>query len=204
MAEDSGSKLTGRFVVGIVRGTHGITGEFKVESTSGEYEHFARMKEVTLTDGNAEKPYSVEYVHEAADTLYMKLMGINTPEDAAKFNRWEIVVPREYAHQLQKGEWYIEDLKGCSVWYKGDVAAEAAPALSENDIVGIVTDVKEGGSGYLVEISLSEGCTLIGDGIKYTKGGKLRTVYVPFKNEFIGDVDVVAKKMQLMHLWILE
>ena len=44
-----------RFVVGIVRGTHGITGEFKVESTSGEYAHFADMEEVTLTDGNVEK-----------------------------------------------------------------------------------------------------------------------------------------------------
>ncbi len=204
MALTDGSKMTERFTVGIVRGTHGITGEFKVESTSGEYEHFARMKEVTLTDGKSQKLFAVEYVHEAADTLYMKLVGINTPEEAAKFNRFEIVVPREYAHQLQKGEWYIEDIKGCSLWYKGNAAGEPATALSENDIVGKVTDVKEGGSGYLVEILLSEGCTKIGDNIKYTKSGKLRTVYVPFKNEFIGEVDVEAKRIQLMHLWILE
>ena len=36
--------MTEQFVVGIVRGTHGITGEFKVESTSGEYGHFADME----------------------------------------------------------------------------------------------------------------------------------------------------------------
>ena len=28
--------LKDKFVVGIVRGSHGVTGEFKVESTSGE------------------------------------------------------------------------------------------------------------------------------------------------------------------------
>ena len=42
--------MTERFVVGIVRGSHGITGEFKVESTSGEYGHFASMEEVDLSD----------------------------------------------------------------------------------------------------------------------------------------------------------
>ena len=48
------------FIVGFVRGSHGISGEFKVESTSGEYEHFADMEEVTLTDGNVEKVFQVE------------------------------------------------------------------------------------------------------------------------------------------------
>ena len=122
-----------QFVVGIVRGTHGITGEFKVESTSGEYEHFANMEEVTLTDGNVEKVFQVEYTQEAATTLYMKLAGINTPEDAAKFNRWQIVVPRKNAHPLQENEWYIEDLKGCSVWY--DETAGKIPLDIEADLI---------------------------------------------------------------------
>lgn len=189
------SLMVEQFVVGIVRGTHGITGEFKVESTSGEYAHFADMEEVTLTDGTESKLFRVEYTQEASSTLYMKLEGISTPEAAAQYNRWQIVVPRKYAHQLQEGEWYIEDLKGCSVWYE--------EATTENT-VGIVTDVKEGGSGYLVEILLSENCKLLSDDVKRTKSGKMRTVYVPFKNEFIGTVDVDGKKMQLMHLWILE
>ncbi len=191
-----------QFVVGIVRGSHGVTGEFKVESTSGEYEHFARMDEVTFTDGNVSKVCRIEYVKEAANTLYMKILGINTPEEAAKFNKWQIVVPRKYAHQLQKGEWYVEDLKGCSIWYKEETAEKTAPDTEH--VVGTVTNVMEGGSGYLVEILLSESCTLLADGVKLTKSGKPRTVYVPFKDQFIGKVDVKDKKMQLMHLWILE
>ena len=196
--------LTEQFVVGIVRGSHGLSGEFKVESTSGEYEHFGRIKEVTLTDGTEQRVFKVEYTKDSSVTLYMKLIGIDTPEDALAFNGWRIVVPREYAHPLKEGEWYIEDLKGCSVWYE-EVAPLSAPVvLSDDNTIGTVTDVVEGGAGYLVEILLSESCTKLTDEVKFTKRGKIRTVYVPFKNDFIGAVDVNERKMQLMHLWILE
>ena len=192
------------FVVGFVRRSHGLTGEFRVESASGEYSHFADMEEVSLTDGKETKLFKVESTEEASATLYMKLAGINSPEEAAKYNGWEIVVPREKAHPLQKDEWYVEDLKGCSVWYKDTAVSTAPAAASEEDVVGTVTNVMEGGSGYLVEILLSENCKFLSDDVKRTKSGKMRTVYVPFKNEFIGTVDVDGKKMQLMHLWILE
>ena len=195
--------MTEQFVVGIVRGTHGVSGEFKVESTSGEYDHFYHMDEVTITDGTNSRLVEIESVKEGNNVLYMKLAGINSPEDAAKFNRWEIVVPREKAHKLQKDEWYIEDLKGCSVWYK-DTAGDTAPALDDNSVVGTVTNVLEGGSGYLVEIKLSESCRLLGDDIKFNRKGRVNTVYVPFKDEFIGKINIEEKTMQLMHLWILE
>ena len=197
------SALKEQFVVGIVRGSHGISGEFKVESTSGEYGHFADMDEVTLTNGTVSRLLNVESVSEGSNILYMKLEGINSPEEAAKFNRWEIVVPRNKAHKLQKDEWYIEDLKGCSVWYK-ETAGDTAPAVDENSIVGTVTNVLEGGSGYLVEILLSESCSFLSDDVKLTRKGNPKTVYVPFKDEFIGKVDVDNRQMQLMHLWILE
>jgi len=196
--------MTQNFVVGIIRGTHGVTGEFKVESTSGEYDHFSRMKEVTLTDGTVSKPFTVEYTKEAAATLYMKLAGINTPEEAARFNRWQIVVPRKNARPLQKGEWYIEDLKGCLVWYKETAGSTAPVADSDECVIGTVTDVTEGGSGYLVEILLSESCGFLPENVRKTKKGKRRTVYVPFNEEFFGAVDVEKKLIQLMHLWILE
>lgn len=195
--------MTEQFVVGIVRGTHGVSGEFKVESTSGEYDHFYHMDEVTITDGTNSRLVKIESVKEGNNVLYMKLAGINSPEDAAKFNRWEIVVPREKAHKLQKDEWYIEDLKGSSVWYK-DTAGDTAPALDDNSVVGTVTNVLEGGSGYLVEIKLSESCRLLGDDIKFNRKGNVNTVYVPFKDEFIGKINIEEKTMQLMHLWILE
>lgn len=193
-----------QLVTGFVRGSHGISGEFKVESASGRYEHFSKMDEVTLRNGTAggERLFKVESVKNAGRDLYMKLAGIDSPEDAKKYNRWEIVVPRDKACPLNKNEWYVEDLKNCSLVYDGTedgLAEKSAP-----EVVGTITDVKEGGSGNLLEILLAENCGCLDDKVKYSSKGQIRTVYVPFRNEFIGKVDVKNKIIQLMHLWILE
>ncbi len=192
------------FVVGIVRGSHGVSGEFRVESTSGYFDHFERMKEVTLTDGNKRYKCTVESVSLGNDTLFLKVSGIDSPEKAREYNKWNIVVPREDAHPLEKNEWYIEDLKGCSVFYEDGLAVSAPASLPEDKVVGTVTDVLEGGAGYLVEISLSESSNLLSDEQKHTASGKSRSVLVPFNKEFIGTVDVRKRMIGLMHLWILE
>ena len=143
----------------------------------------------------------------------MKLSGIDTPEDVKKYSRWEIVVPRDKACPLDENEWYVEDLKRCSLVYYPDGEKTGGKGGLENGgvVVGKITDVMEGGSGDLLEISLAENCDLLGDEVKYDfdkKGNKLkvRTVYVPLKEEagFIGKVDIENKTVQLMHLWILE
>lgn len=186
-----------QFVIGFIRGSHGVTGNFKVESTSGEYEHFANLDEVTLRNGDTgvSKLYKVENVEVGANTLFMKLAGINSPEDVKKVNGWEIVVPRDKACPLAKNEWYVEDLKHCAVVYKQG---------KDGFVVGTVTDVVEGGTGNLLEVALAESSELLSDSVKYTSGGKLRTVLVPFINEFVGKIDVKNKTVELMHLWILE
>ena len=176
-----------QLVVGFIRGTHGFSGECKVESTSGEYEHLLKLKEVTLIHGDLHKEAKVESVSLGHAIAYVKFKGIDSDTEILKYNKWEILVPRKYCKPLEKDEWYIEDLTNCSLVYenKDDPATLGAPK-----IVGTITDVLEGGGGYLLEVSLSECCD--------------RTVLVPFNNEFIGKVDIKNSTVQLMHLWILE
>lgn len=181
-------------IVGFVRGAHGVTGEFKVESASGRYDHIASLEEVTLRHDGVCRRCRVESAEEGTGTLYMKLAEINTPEEVRKYNGWELVVPRKYAAPLEKDEWYIEDLKQCSLIYKetkDGLAAGAAPART----VGTVTDVLEGGAGYLLEVSLPEG---------ENGSAKKSKPLVPFNAEFIGTVDIQNRTIELMHLWILE
>ena len=177
-----------QLVVGFIRGSHGFSGECKVQSTSGEYEHLLKLKEVTLVHGDSQVETKVESVSIGNGIAYVKFSNINSDEDVAKYNHWEILVPRKYCKPLKKDEWYIEDLRNCSLVYEGkdDPATLDAPAK----IVGTITDVLEGGGGYLLEVSLSESCD--------------RKVLVPFNKEFIGKVDVKNATVQLMHLWILE
>lgn len=176
-----------QLAVGFIRGSHGFSGECKVESTSGEYKHLLNLKEVTLKCGDVEREAKVESVSLGNNIAYIKFSGIDSNEEVSKYNRFEILVPRKYCKPLKKDEWYIEDLRNCSLVYEGkdDPATLDAPKK-----VGTITDVLEGGAGYLLEVSLSDSCK--------------RTVLVPFNNEFIGKVDIKNNVVQLMHLWILE
>ncbi len=190
-----------QLVVGFVRASHGYAGECKVESASGDYEHLLNLKEVTLRRGTTEKLCKVEAASGGNHVAYLKFSGINSDEEIRKYTGWEIVVPRKYAHPLEKNEWYVEDLKNCSLVWNGEVsAASAAPA----QVVGTITDVLEGGAGYLLQVSLSESCSCIDDSVKFDSNGKVRTVLIPFVNEHVGNVDVDNQTVQLMHLWILE
>lgn len=183
-----------RFVVGIIRSPHGLSGKMKVESTSGECGHFAGFDQVALRNGDTEKVFNVESVEGSISNLLMKCSGIDSPEEAAKYRNWEIVVPRDKACPLKDGEFYIEDLKQCTLIYNGQNgrAAKTAPTT-----IGTITSVTEGGSGYLLEVSLSE---------SFTGGGTdtSRMRYVPFNKEFIGEVNLQAATVELMHLWVLE
>ena len=196
-------------VIGIIRGAHGLTGKVKVESTSGEVEHFFELTEVTLRKDGAEKKTEVESVEGGHPFLFMKCAGIDTPEQAAKLAGAEIVVPRDKACPLYEGEYYVEDLKNCALIYEPGSESNAKNGLNEDEkpeqiVAGIVTDVLEGGAGDLLEVSVSESLNVSSDADDGSSAKKKRTVLVPFKKEFIGDVDISKKTMQLMHLWILE
>ena len=196
------------FVVGIIRGTHGLAGNCKVESTSGEFQHFTGMKDVVLRKNGIETKRTIEKVSIGGGILYIKFSGINSSEEAKKLSGSEIVVSREFACPCGKDEYYVEDLKQCQLVYtsgsaKG-MAEKSAATTAEPVVVGTITDVLEGGAGDLFEVVLSESCSLLSQELRTTSSGKPRKVLVPFKKEFIGTVDTKNKQVQLMHLWILE
>ena len=212
------------FVIGIIRGSFGLSGKLKVESTSGEYEHFFKLTDVTLRKGEKRFETVVEAAEIGTSCLFIKLKGIDSPEQAKAFSSWEIEVPRSMACPLNENEYYAEDLKGCTLVYCGardetaDTSGEADAAggsrLSGKPMsVGVVTGVLEGGAGDLLEVDVSESlnagriCTDKKSKLGTHKGQekpKARTVLVPFKKEFIGTVDIEHGTIQLMHLWILE
>ena len=195
-------------MVGIIRGTHGLAGNCKVESTSGEFQHFTGMKDVVLRKNGVETKRTIEKVSIGGGILYIKFSGINSPEEAKKLSGSEIVVSREFACPCGKDEYYVEDLKQCQLVYTGGsakgMAEKSAATTAELVVVGTITDVLEGGAGDLFEVVLSESCSLLSQELRTTSSGKPRKVLVPFKKEFIGTVDTKNKQVQLMHLWILE
>ena len=170
-------------ITGRVRGTFGLEGFVKIESCSGEYEHFLNLKEIKLqlpSKGTETQPpelfYQVEECVVRNTDALLKLRGIDSPEAAKKLHGADILVPRDMACPLERGEFYINDLCNSDLVYKGNS-------------VGTIADVVEGGGGLLLEVS---------------EAATGRTVYIPFRSQFIGKINIPAKQIELMHRWILE
>lgn len=199
-------------IVGFVRGSHGLTGEVRIESASGRYEHIVALKEVTLVQKENSAKYAVENTRLAGNVLYMKFAGVDSPEAAKKLNGAALRTSRENACPLDEGEWYVEDLKKCSLVYFGEengLGNDVAPTdeirrANSRTVVGSITDVLEGGASELLEVLLSEDCDVLSEEVKLNANKKPRTVYVPFNETHVGKVDIPNKSVQLMHLWILE
>jgi 16S rRNA processing protein RimM len=188
--------LLTQFIVGIVGSSYGLKGFVKVNSLSGEVEHIRRLENVILRINNTEKVYAVEEMMLSASSLLMKLSGIDSPEAAKMLVGAEMLADRSHAAPLKTGEYYIEDLKGLAVIAISAAEPESGgnlPELSACDnpehgsIVGYIADIVEGGGGFLAEVRLPD--------------GKLK--FVPFRNEFFGDINLELGTAILLEPWIL-
>ncbi|MDR1747514.1 MAG: ribosome maturation factor RimM [Spirochaetaceae bacterium] len=176
-----------KLVAGFIRSPFGVNGKVKVESSSGETSHFLELKEIFVRKDGIEKRFALESAEvNGIGCLIMKLDGIDSPEEMKKYSGWEVLVPRENACPLDRDEYYITDLCRCSLVY-------GKPPVT----VGRITGVIEGGAGELLEVALED------DPDQETPSGG-RKVFVPFRKEFIGAVDIGRDTIELLHLWILE
>jgi len=153
-----------------------LEGFVKVKPFSGETAHFSRLKTLTLRHDERETPYNVAEVIKRNGFLLIRFEGIDSPEAAATLNGAEIIAGREYAAPLQKGEYYIEDLKGLAV------------TDESGKVLGTISDVVDGGGGQLAEVKLASG----------------EKRFAPFRKEFFGDLSLDKGTLILLQPWILE
>lgn len=142
---------------------------------SGEYGHLSALKKTVLRDEKSEFSLEVEETALVSHGIVIKFRGINSPEEAQALSGTEIIVSREQAAPCSDGEFYIEDLKGAKV------------ELNDK-VVGEIVDLVEGGGGFLAEIRLLNG----------------ETRFVPFRNEFFGEISTASGRAELLNEWILE
>jgi 16S rRNA processing protein RimM len=153
----------------------------RLQSFSGDYRSFTALKTLRLRLPSQseidKKVYEKTYHIEHFDEgrKLVRLKGIKTPEEARALTGCEVVISREEAAAPEAGEYFIEDLKGLLVYIPAGVCC------------GSVNDIVEGGGGFLVEVKLENGFA-----------------FVPFRNEFFGEVDIAGGKIELLAPWALE
>jgi 16S rRNA processing protein RimM len=156
----------------------------KLRSLSGETAHILSLKTVLLRRGDTTAEYALEGV--LASPLAVKFAGVGSPEAARVLRGAELLVPRENAAPLGPAEFYIEDLLGLEVFAR--FPPEKDNSGLQEEPIGSVANVVEGGGGFLVEILLPSG----------------KKKLVPFRDEFFGPVDPAAGRMELLVRWVLE
>ena len=177
-----------QFVIGILQAPYGLGGELKVRSLSGEADHFLRLEGQSVAlrpvaNGVPGTPVSrlVESVREVQPHLLIKFAGFDTPEKARALTGSELLVDRSKASPLDEGEFYVAELVGCHLVYQGAV-------------LGTIRTVWENGANDMLEIRL--------DDENEEKGWRI--AQVPFRDPFVGKVDITARTVELLVDWILE
>jgi len=168
-------KESSLLAIGRIRTSHGVRGEVKVTSYSGEYEHFTAMTSLIARKDRVEKVLDIEAHRWAGEQLLLKFKGYDQPEQAKTLADFELWAPRDQAAPLGDNEVYLSDLVGCRLIY-GGVA------------LGEVTGYLEGGSSELLEVRKNDGSVSI----------------VPYADVYLGNTDVVNKTIELKVDWILE
>lgn len=160
--------------IGKIRTSHGVKGFLKVLSFSGQVEHFLGLKEFVLKKNGKTKVLSVEDIRASGSTVFVKLRGIDSPEVGKTYAGWEIWVTREMAVPLEPGEYYLKDLNGCNI-------------VNSGKVLGKIIGISENRVSDLLEVKTELGVFI-----------------VPFKDEFIGDVDIAAHEVEIRAVWLLE
>ena len=96
--------------VGVIASTHGVNGELKVRSFSGEAGHLVGLREVILRKGAVEKTATFLHVRPHGQAVIVQVPGLETPEKARALVGWEIWVPMALAAPLARDEYYAADL----------------------------------------------------------------------------------------------
>jgi 16S rRNA processing protein RimM len=102
--------------LGTVAGTHGIRGQLRIRTFSGEYEVLRSLSTVLLqAPGGAMEPFGVSVVSVHGRKALVNFAGIDSMNAALSLVGREVYMERSKLPPLPEGEYYWCDIVGLSV-----------------------------------------------------------------------------------------
>ena len=155
--------------LGIIKDSFGLDGTLKIFSTTTmskkRYVEGAKVFIVNPLNNELNEKTVLKFRHtEPFD--YVKLEGIDNPEDAKALKGCEIHVIKD-RNDLEEGTYFYSDLRGCEI------------VDDNNNVLGIVKEVEE----FPAQLTL-----------RVSRKGK-PDFFVPFIKQFIKSVDVKNKRI---------
>jgi 16S rRNA processing protein RimM len=192
--------------IGRLGSPKGVRGDLKVHSHSGESAHFRKLREVELEalEGAAARAAAPGSAKEAPKRLRLKVLrvegegssltlafeGYASPEAARVLTGMEILVPLEQAAPLRPGEWYISDLLGLALVSGGRRLARVRSVLEGGSEPWLEVEVESAAEGARPSAAAAPG--------KPAAGASPRVAIIPFRKEFVGEIDLAAGEIELL------
>ena len=134
--------------VGKIVGTHGVRGMVRIQPWCDSAEFFCTLKKVFL-DQNGKDKLSITKSSPHGNVVIAAIKGIDSIETAEKYRNKVIFMDRKDA-KLDKGQYFITDLIGCSVFH-----------ADNGNLLGVISDVSETGANDVWHIKQGENEYLI-------------------------------------------
>jgi 16S rRNA processing protein RimM len=109
----TGSAAPAFLEIAQIQTAFGVEGEVRARILTDFPGRFARLKQVFL--GEEYTPYRLEHAKVRGGEVFLKLGGVNTPEESAKLRLKMVQVPITEAVPLPKGAYYHYQVIGLSV-----------------------------------------------------------------------------------------
>ncbi len=163
-------------VTAAVGKTHGYDGFLRIHPMSGETGHLEKLHDCVIeTRDGKQVAVSVLETRKHADCFLMKFTSYDTKEKAAVLSGGRMLIQRDQAPELKKGEYYIADLFSLDVICNGQKA-------------GVVESVCDGAQADYLMIRKNDG----------------RTVLVPNMPPFVSRPDFESNSITVLMKELLE
>lgn len=127
--------------VGRINGTHGIRGQLRFHSYSGNLESLATTEEVVLAGNDgSQKTVRIKRAVQHSGKILLTLEGYDSINETSHLIGTELLLQREQLPEPAADEYYWQDLIGLSV------------VTDNGELLGTLTDIMETGANdvYLV------------------------------------------------------
>jgi len=155
-----------RVCVAQIGGAHGLRGEVKLKSFTGD--PMAVSEYGTLTSEDGAKNFEIEALRPAKGHLVARFRGIEDRGAAERLANVRLFVPRERLPPLAPDEFYHADLIGLSA------------VKADGSEIGTVVAVHDFGAGDILELAPRGGGT---------------SIMVPFTAAFVPKVDIARGRI---------
>lgn len=132
------------FEIGVITGTHGIKGTFKVFPTTQDPKRFELLKEVIVEHKDKHEIFKISKVAYHKNLVLLTVKEIDDINVAELYKRDRILIPEELALPLLEDEYYAKDILGMNV------------ITTDGEELGAVYDIYETGANDVYSVKKDE------------------------------------------------